>query len=119
MFVYMLLCCDGSIYTGTARDLRKRMRDHFERTPAAAAYTRAKGAEYLLAAFECESLSLALRLEHAIKRLTRAEKEALLADPLTPLATRFPALADGRITRLPEEDEGLVAVRTAYNKKTP
>ena len=47
MFVYMLLCRDGSIYTGTARDLMKRMRDHFERTPAAAAYTRAKGAHYL------------------------------------------------------------------------
>ena len=119
MFVYMLLCRDGSIYTGTARDLMKRMRDHFERTPAAAAYTRAKGAAQLLAAFECESLSLALRLEHAVKRLTREGKEALLADPRTPLSDRFPALADGRIARLPEEDPRLAAVRLAYNKKTP
>ena len=114
MFVYMLLCRDGSIYTGTARDLMKRMRDHFERTPAAAAYTRAKGAHYLLAAFECESLSLALRLEHAVKRLTRPEKEALLAAPATPLGERFPSLADGEITRLKESDGRLAAVRDAY-----
>lgn len=114
MFVYMLLCRDGSIYTGTARDLMKRMRDHFERTAAVAAYTRAKGARYLLAAFECESLSLALRAEHAIKRLTRAEKEALLADPATPLGERLPALAGEGITRLPESDERLIAVRAAY-----
>ena len=114
MFVYMLLCRDGSIYTGTARDLMKRMRDHFERTPAAAAYTRAKGAHYLLAAFECESLSLALRAEHAIKRLSRTEKEALLADPGTPLGERLPALAGGGITRLPESDGRLIAVRAAY-----
>lgn len=115
MFVYMLRCRDGSIYTGTARDLMKRMRDHFERTPAAAAYTRAKGAHYLLAAFECESLSLALRAEHAIKSLSRAEKEALLADPATPFGERFPALDEGEIRRLPECDERLVAVRAAYS----
>ena len=52
MFVYMLLCADGTIYTGAARDLEKRMRTHFEKKSAAAAYTRAKGAAYLLAAWQ-------------------------------------------------------------------
>ena len=37
MYVYLLLCRDGSIYTGTAKDLEKRMRDHFEKTAAVAA----------------------------------------------------------------------------------
>ena len=77
MFVYMLLCADSSIYTGTARDLEKRMRDHFEKTPAAAAYTRAKGASYLLAAWECETYSGALRAEAAIKRLTDMEQRIM------------------------------------------
>jgi multiple antibiotic resistance protein len=65
MYVYLLLCRDGSIYTGTAKDLEKRMRDHFEKTAAVAAYTRAKGARYLLAAWECDTRSAALRAEYA------------------------------------------------------
>ena len=113
MFVYMLLCRDGSIYTGTARDLRKRMRDHFEKTSAVAAYTRAKGAKYLLGAWECGSLSLALRAEHAIKTLTRTEKEALLADPHS-LTLRFPTLAGESFLPLAEDDPVLLAVRSAY-----
>ena len=113
MFVYMLLCRDGSIYTGTARDLGKRMRDHFEKTAAVAAYTRAKGARYLLGAWECDTPSAALRAEHAIKRLRRPEKDALLASGAG-LADRFPALAGERFDRLPEDDPRLLTVRSAY-----
>lgn len=114
MFVYMLLCRDGSIYTGIAGDLGKRMRDHFEKTAAVAAYTRAKGALYLLGAWECESRSLALRAECAIKRLTRPEKEALLSAPDSLTGERFPSLRGERILPLSDADERLVAVRTAY-----
>ena len=113
MYVYMLLCADGSIYTGTARDLAHRMRDHFECTPACAAYTRAHKAKYLLGAWECDTLSGALRAEIAIKRLKRQEKEALLAAPegLTP--ERFPTLTE-EYRPLSEADERLRAVRAAY-----
>ncbi len=113
MFVYMLLCRDGSIYTGTARDLEKRMRDHFEKTAAVAAYTRAKGAKYLLGAWECDTPSAALRAEYAIKTLRRTEKEALLAAPET-LTERFPALSGERFSPLTENDPRLAAVRAAY-----
>lgn len=114
MFVYMLLCADRSIYTGTARDLEKRMRDHFEKRPAAAAYTRAKGAAYLLAAWECETYSGALRAEAAIKRLTRKQKEALLAGDIALAGERFPTLGEEIFVRLTEGDPRLLAVRTAY-----
>ena len=113
MFVYMLLCRDGSIYTGTARDLEKRMRDHFERTAAVAAYTRAKGAKYLLGAWECDTPTAALRAEYAIKRLSRPAKEALLASP-DRLVTLHPSLAGERFAPLAEDDPRLLAVRAAY-----
>lgn len=114
MFVYMLLCRDGSIYTGVAADLEKRMRDHFRKTAAAAAYTRAKGAERLLLAFMCEGRSLALRAEYAIKQLTRQEKDALVASPSTLTDGRIPSLAGEKITPLPEDDPRILAVRAAY-----
>ena len=113
-YLYMLLCRDGSIYTGTARSLEKRMRDHFERTRAVAAYTRAKGARYLLGAWECDSLSAVMRAEYAVKRLTRAEKEALLASGLPLTAERFSSLGEHVLLPLPDSDPRLIAVRSAY-----
>ena len=116
MFVYMLLCADSSIYTGTARDLEKRMRDHFEKTPAAAAYTRAKGASYLLAAWECETFSGALRAEAAIKRLTRKDKERLIAGVIGLTKDSFPKIGEECFLRLSDADARMVAIRTAYPK---
>ena len=114
MFVYMLLCADGTIYTGAARDLEKRMRTHFEKKSAAAAYTRAKGAAYLLAAWECESYSGALRAEAAIKRLKRADKELLIADKIALTCERFPSLREENFTKLNDSDPRMITIRTAY-----
>ncbi len=117
MLVYMLLCRDGSIYTGVAADLPRRMRDHFLKTKAVAAYTRAKGASRLLGAWECPDRSLALRAEYAIKRLRRPQKEALLAEPHTLTDGRIPALLDAPITPLPEDDPRILAVRAECEKE--
>ena len=114
MFVYMLLCADNSIYTGTARDLEKRMRDHFEKRPAAAAYTRAKGARYLLAAWECESYSGALRAEAAIKRLVRSDKERLIAGEIELTCDRFSSIREENFTRLLGDDPRVASIRAAY-----
>ena len=114
MFVYMLLCADNSIYTGTARDLEKRMRDHFEKRPAAAAYTRAKGASYLLTAWECESYSGALRAEAAIKRLVRRDKERLITGEIQLTVDVFSSIGEENFTKLPDGDPRLAAIRAAY-----
>ena len=113
-YVYILLCADGTFYTGTARDLLHRMRDHFEKRPAAAAYTRAKGAKRLLVAWECESFSAALRAEVAIKRLKRAEKEALIAHPATLSPEGFPSLGGLLYRPLTEDDAPLLEVRQSF-----
>ena len=85
--VYMLRCADGSLYTGAAQDLPSRLRAH--ESGRASRYTRAHLPVILVWWRAVETWSDALREEHRIKRLTRAEKEALLVTP--PAASPAPA----------------------------
>lgn len=79
-YTYMLYCKDGSIYTGIAKDIDKRMAEHFGKTPECAKYTRSHGAERLAAVWESENKSCASRLEYRIKQLKRQEKLCLISD---------------------------------------
>lgn len=74
--VYVLRCADDTLYTGIARDVKARLRQH--ELGRGARYTRSRGPFELCAVRRCPSKGDALRLEIAIKRLTRAEKDALL-----------------------------------------
>jgi predicted GIY-YIG superfamily endonuclease len=76
-FVYVLRCGDGTLYTGVARDLEARLRKH--EAGLASRYTRAHLPVVLVWSRELPSWGDALREEHRIKQLTRAEKEALIA----------------------------------------
>ena len=80
-YVYMLECGDGSLYTGITTDLAKRLRDHVDKTPA---------------------LNDARKLEYAIHRLTRSQKDALLAD-LSLFPALFPKLAPDAFHPLPDK----------------
>lgn len=77
-FVYVVRCGDGSLYTGIARDVAARLVAHS--AGRGARYTRSRGPFELCATRRCGSKTNALRLELAIKRLTRPQKEALLAE---------------------------------------
>lgn len=76
-FVYILKCADGSLYTGTAADVQKRLHAH-NCLKSGAKYTRARRPVAVVYREECEDLSAARRREAEIKRMTRREKEALL-----------------------------------------
>ena len=78
-FVYILRCTDGSLYTGIAKDLERRLAQH--RAGKASRYTRARLPVALVWVREVESWSLALREEVRIKALPRAKKEELLISP--------------------------------------
>ena len=39
-YVYLLHCADGSLYTGMTPDIARRLRQHVERLPGCAKYTR-------------------------------------------------------------------------------
>ena len=71
-FVYILLCCDGSFYTGYTKDLNERTKLH--QSGNGARYTKAHKPEKL-AYFEVyESRSQAMKREREIKKLSHKEK---------------------------------------------
>lgn len=72
----MLRCKDGSLYTGIARDLEKRLVQHH--AGRASRYTRSRLPVVLAWSCEVETWSDALREEIRIKGLPKAGKEALV-----------------------------------------
>jgi putative endonuclease len=76
-FVYIARCSDGSLYVGIARDVAARIAQHD--AGRGARYTRGRGPLALVAKRRCESKGSALRLELALKRLSRSEKLAVAA----------------------------------------
>lgn len=74
--VYMLRCGDGSLYTGSAVDMDRRLALHQQ--GKGAKYTRSRLPVELAYREEAADRSAALRREAAIKQLTRQEKLALI-----------------------------------------
>jgi putative endonuclease len=75
-FVYVARCRDGSLYTGVARDVAARLAQHD--AGKGARYTRGRGPLELCAQAAFRTQSNALRVELAVKALSRAAKEALV-----------------------------------------
>ena len=74
-YVYIVRCADRTLYTGVARDLSARLAAH--NAGRGAKYTRARLPVKLIYQETVANRSAAQRREHAIKRLSRAEKRAL------------------------------------------
>jgi putative endonuclease len=74
-FVYMLRCSDGSLYTGAAKDVGRRVAEHA--AGRASRYTRARRPVALVWSRRVRSWSMALKEEYRIKQLRRSAKEAL------------------------------------------
>jgi len=75
--VYLLRCCDGSLYAGATNDLAARVAAH--RAGRGGAYTRSRQPVRLVYSEPQPDRGAALRREAALKRLPRAAKLALLA----------------------------------------
>ena len=88
-YVYMLWCRDDTLYTGTASDLCRRMRQHRDGGAACARYTRSHPPRELAGVWRTEGRREALRLEYAVKRLSRQGKLTLLHRPKTAAAGRM------------------------------
>ena len=92
--IYILRCADGSLYTGIALDVRRRLEEHRSST---------RGAKYLKGrlpvelVFECAAgdRGSALRLEHRVKRMNRGDKESLIAGRMVLQAGADPVHASG------------------------
>lgn len=77
-YTYIVKCSDGTYYTGYTNDLRRRIRSHNEKKGAK--YTRSRTPVTLVYAEKNDTKSLAMKREAAIKKLSRKEKEKLIAD---------------------------------------
>jgi UV DNA damage endonuclease len=75
-FVYILRCADGSLYTGIAKDMDRRLDQHNGGT--ASRYTRSRLPVSLEYQEEQPNQSMALKREVAIKAVSRQQKEALI-----------------------------------------
>ena len=74
--VYILRCGDGSLYTGIAKDVRARIKQHSE--GRGAAYTRSRLPVTLLYQQEGLTHSKALIREAQIKAMPRSKKEEII-----------------------------------------
>ena len=74
--VYMVRCSDGSLYTGSAADVTRRIALH--NSGRGAKYTRGRRPVCEVYREPCGDRSAALRREAAIKRMTREQKLALV-----------------------------------------
>lgn len=75
-FVYVLLCKDGSLYTGITNDMVRRLAAH--KAGSASKYTRSRGAVRFEYIERKRTRATALRREAAIKKLSRECKLALI-----------------------------------------
>ena len=76
-YVYMLRCRDNSLYTGYTDDPERRLMVH--NAGKGAKYTRSRLPVALAYQEQCPDKSAALKREFALKRLSKPEKEALIA----------------------------------------
>lgn len=82
--VYLVRCADDTLYCGITNDLAGRLAAH--EAGKGAKYTRGRGPLVLVATRRCRDKGLALRIEHAVKRLPRREKLRLDARRLAEIA---------------------------------
>lgn len=74
-FVYMVKCCDQTLYTGITVDPQRRLSEH--NGVLAAKYTRSRQPVELVYLEEVSNRSEASKREYAIKKLTRKQKTSL------------------------------------------
>jgi putative endonuclease len=75
--VYILRCSDQTLYTGCTNNIEKRLLQH-NAGKAGAKYTRARRPVLLVYKENKRDLSLALKREAKIKKMTRKEKLELV-----------------------------------------
>jgi putative endonuclease len=74
-YVYIVKCRDGSLYTGIAADVERRIADHL--AGRGAKYLRGRGPLKLVFKKQVGRKGEALKVERRIKHLSRHKKEAL------------------------------------------
>jgi putative endonuclease len=82
--VYLVRCSDDTLYCGITNDLDARLAAH--EAGKGAKYTRGRGPLRLVAKQRTRDKRIALRIEHAVKKLDRRRKLTLDAKQLAAIA---------------------------------
>lgn len=80
-YLYIVECEGNTLYTGITTDIENRMKEHKERRPKCAKYTRAHPVKRLVALWETDSYDHARKAEYAVKQLDRKKKDQLVVCP--------------------------------------
>lgn len=75
-YVYILKCCDNTLYTGWTTSLEKRLKAH--NSGKGAKYTKPRLPVEIVYFEELDNKVDAMKREYAIKQLSRAEKLKLI-----------------------------------------
>jgi len=84
-YVYMLRCCDGSLYTGITTDLERRLHEH-NHGQRGARYTRTRRPVSLVWAEPQDNRATASRREYQLRNLGAEAKRNLVAGLALPPA---------------------------------
>lgn len=77
--VYILRTSSNTLYTGQTNNLEKRLKEHKNKTSRSAKYLRSFKSFKLVYEKTYSTLSKALKREIELKKLSHAEKEALIS----------------------------------------
>jgi len=76
--LYIVRCADGTLYTGIAADVARRLAEH-EQGDRGAKYLRGKGPLEVVFEEAAGDRAAASRLEYRVKRLSRSQKLELIS----------------------------------------
>ena len=93
-YVYILLCSDGTYYTGVTSNLNRRITQHKE-GKSKDSYTYHRRPVELVFYAEFTDITQAILIEKQIKKWSKAKKEALINDELD----KLPNLAKKRFNK--------------------
>ena len=77
-YVYLLVCADGTFYTGITTDTHRRVGEHNESLKGAK-YTKARRPVSLVYEEVCDSRATAQKREYTLRKLSHLEKLNLIA----------------------------------------
>jgi len=77
-FVYILRTSSNTLYVGQTNNLKKRISEHESKSPKSAKYIRYFSSFELVYSEKYPTRSEAMRRESELKKLSKAEKEAII-----------------------------------------
>ena len=83
-FLYVVRCCDQSLYAGITTDIKRRIQEH-NASPKGARYTRSRRPVELVISWTYNDRSHASQAEYAFKKLSTKKKKQSIEQNTPPL----------------------------------